>query len=123
MQERFKVDGLTYEIRIGCTHEISFAIVGGANCVYAPPLDPYDWDSDPAVMSDIGVTRYPLRVYRAVLSRVENWIGCNRPKYFSFETYSPRRLDLYERITQRLAKHFHYDLQSIDGTYLFFKLQ
>ncbi|WP_346796338.1 hypothetical protein R5M92_12795 [Halomonas sp. Bachu 37] len=128
MTERFEVDGLIYEVRFTCANQISFAIVGGANPVYDTyTYDPFervdDWGTDPCVMEDIGVTRYPLRVYRQVLLRIHSWLGATRPKTFSFCAWSDRRYWIYERVARHLAERFDYDLQIIDGAYLFYKLK
>ena len=127
MAERFTIDGLTYEIAFA-SDTITFALVGGANPVYDTytydPFDsPDDWDKEPRVTADIGVTRYPLRVYRQVLLRVYDWLGRTRPKTFSFIAWSDRRYWIYERVARHLAERFDYDLQIIGGEYLFFKLK
>ncbi|GHB07932.1 hypothetical protein [Modicisalibacter luteus] len=127
MAEGFTIDGLTYEVGFS-GDTINFAIVGGANPVYdSDPYDPFDspddWSIEPRVTADIGVTRYPLRVYRQVLLRVHDWLGRTRPKIFSFSARSDRRYWIYERVARHLAERFDYDLQIIGGKYLFFKLK
>ncbi|MEC9483083.1 MAG: hypothetical protein UMU75_07110 [Halomonas sp.] len=127
MAERFTIDGLTYEVTF-TGEAITFALVGGANPVYDTyiydPFDrPEDWDREPRITADIGVTRYPLWVYRQVLLRVYDWLGRTRPKTFSFSARSDRRNWIYARVACHLAQRFDYDLQVIDGKYLFFKLK
>lgn len=122
MKQRFTVDHLIYELTISCNNSIHFALVGGANPIYQPVYDPFDWDYTPSVTGDLGNTRQPLRVYREVLTRVHQWVGGQRPKYFQFSALTEKRTRLYRRVAQRLAERFGYDLQVIDGQFLFFKL-
>ena len=128
MKERFTIDQLVYEVRADECHEITFAIVGGANAAYQSwTYDPFDsvddWDIEPSITGDIGVTRYPLRVYRQVLLRIYSWLGSTRPNIFSFSARSGRRDWIYARIARDLAERFDYDLQIIEDEYLFFKLK
>ncbi|SFH38062.1 hypothetical protein [Modicisalibacter xianhensis] len=128
MRERFTIDHLVYEVRVSHRNEITFAIVGGANSVYQSwtydPLDSVDdWDIEPNITEDIGVSRYPLRVYREVLKRTMCWLGGARPKAFTFTLQSERRRWIYERTARHLAQRFDYDLQVTGRTYRFFKLK
>lgn len=68
------------------------------------------------------MTRYPLRVYRAVLKRIENWIGNSHPYGFTFSLNSDRRCWIYERVA-RLSERFDYDLQITGRVCRYYKLK
>lgn len=125
MIETFTVDGLNYELRINAVNEITLTIVSGGNPAYQPETyDPFDyWDYVPHVTADIGCTRYPFRVHRAVLARLHHWLGPRRAHAFNFRAVSERRRWLYERTARRLAERFDYDLQIIGDTYRCYRLK
>lgn len=128
MLERFEIDNLIYEVWTCVDNDVGFAIVGGANAAfnsetYDPFLRPEEWAIRPRITRDIEVTRYPLRVYRAVLKRIENWIGNSRPYGFTFSLLSDRRRWIYERVARRLSERFDYDLQITGRVFRFYKLK
>lgn len=123
MHETFEVDGLIYELAISASNEVAFAIIGGGNPAYQPEMyDPFDyWDYMPQITEEIGVTRYPIRVYRAMLTHLHQWVGSQRPSMFRFTASSKRYHRIYMRVAYQLADRFDYDLQIMGDEFHFFK--
>jgi len=121
LRYQFTVDGLIYEVSVSRTNDIQLAIVGGASPTFEPKYDPFDWEYIPRVTQDIGTMRYPIRVTRTALRQIENWIGGQRPGYFSFLAETESRRSLYRRVAGNLAARFPYELTEQDGRFFFFR--
>lgn len=123
LQEYFTVDGLLYELNISRKHVICLGVVGGASPTYRPTYDPFDWDYQPFVTDDIGSIRYPVRVFRVVIRRLYNWIGGQRPPYFSFGALTSRRRRTYQRIAEKIVNRFPYTTVEQNGAFYFYRLK
>lgn len=121
MHREFRIDGLIYEFVIAYDNSVRLAVIGGASPRFRPEPDPFDWDAPVYVTDDEATSRYPLRVARQVISLLHEWIGSQRPKYFSFSASTERRRSLYGRIAQQTAERFGYGWHYHEDRFYFYK--
>lgn len=122
MRQTYTVDNLVYEFQISRTNNVMLAIIGGASPSFQPETDPFDWGYAPAVTDDIGVARMPVTVLRESWRYLLNWVGNERPPYFTIAALTERRRKLYCRVARLLTSRFPYQLTELDGTFYFHRM-
>lgn len=112
MRKKFLIDGLCYEISF-IDHELSLAVIyaeSDTSKIKWKP-DPHWWDDPPEyILDDDVTTKSIIKVYHEVRDFLDKAIRRYDPYYFTFSANEERKIPLYTKFAERIAKQYGYHL-------------
>lgn len=71
--------------------------------------------------SDLIKTKSPMKIYKEVMTFVNNMIGKHKPYMFKYSANEDRKIPVYGRVAKKLAEKHGYYLSEGDGFYVFYR--